>query len=282
MALALGLGMHTPLRQGSSKHLLCASVALSMFVAACSGGAGANGESVDSRDDQVVTEGANDRTAFEFFVSKGLTHVQAAGIVGNLDQESSMDPSVWQYGGGPGRGIAQWSAGGRWDASYHDNVKWYAANHGASIYSLNLQLEFIWYELTSLGYGYSELRAATTVDEAVAAFQDRYEICGQCDSSNRIAHAEAALSAFGGASSGGGGAAPDACNEPEGFCTETLQCLGGHWIIRQDDPNACSGYHNVEEPCHVGNGYCTATLQCENGSWVRRSTDPYACTSGPG
>lgn len=264
----------------SFKHLLCAVVALPMLVTGCAGADGTDGEAVDDRDDEVISENANDKVAFEFFVGKGLTHVQAAGIVGNLDQESGMSPTIWQYDGGPGRGIAQWSAGGRWDSSYHDNVKWYAANHGASIYSLNLQLEFIWYELTSFGYGYSQLRAAKTIDEAVAAFQDHYEICGACASSNRVAHAEAALKAFGGGSSGS--AAPDACSEPHGFCTETLQCLNGHWIIRQDDPYACNGYHDVEEPCHVGNGYCTATLQCENGHWVPRKSDPYACTSGPG
>ncbi len=273
--------MLTSFRRLASKLLPCAVAALPMLVTACSG-VGMDGEPVDSRDDEVVSENANDKVAFEFFVGKGLTHVQAAGIVGNLDQESGMNPSIWQYGGGPGRGIAQWSAGGRWDTSYHDNVKWYAADHGASIYSLNLQLDFIWYELTDLGYGDSQLRAATTVDEAVAAFQDRYEICGTCDASNRIAHAEAALTAFGGGSSGGGSPAADACSAAHGFCTETLQCLNGHWIIRQDDPNACNGYHNVQEVCHVGNGYCTETLQCDNDRWVPRTSDPYACTSGPG
>ena len=74
----------------------------------------------------------------------------------------------------------------------------------------------------------------------------------------------------------------DACTEAEGFCTETLQCLDGHWIIRADDPNACTSVQNVEEACHEGNGYCTATLQCDNGHWVPRSSDPNACTSGPG
>src|SRR5208337_3714875 len=78
------------------------------------------------------------------------------------------------------------------------NVAWYASQHGASVYSLQLQLDFIWYELTTLGYGYSKLLAATTVTEAVTAFQDDYEICGACDSSNRVAHAEAALADFGG------------------------------------------------------------------------------------
>jgi hypothetical protein len=181
-----------------SRRFTCgAALALPMLLAGCGGGDGA-GESVDTRGDEVVSENGNDKVAFDFFLGKGLTPVQAAGIVGNLDQESGMDPSIWQYGGGPGRGIAQWSAGGRWDSDYHDNVAWYASQKGESIYSLNLQLEFIWYELTSIGYGYSSLRAATNVTAATVAFQDDFEICGACDSSNRIAHAEAALADFGG------------------------------------------------------------------------------------
>lgn len=86
----------------------------------------------------------------------------------------------------------------------------------------------------------------------------------------------------GGGSSSAGGSSPDACSKGNGFCTDTLQCDGGHWIIRQDDPAACTTVENVEEPCSVGGGYCTATLQCDGGHWVPRSSDPAACTSGPG
>ncbi len=85
-----------------------------------------------------------------------------------------------------------------------------------------------------------------------------------------------------GGSGGSGGSAPDACSKGNGFCTETLQCDGGHWIIRQDDPAACTSVENVAEPCSVGGGYCTETLQCEGGHWVPRKDDPAACTSGPG
>ncbi|HEY8075972.1 MAG TPA: hypothetical protein VIF62_17715 [Labilithrix sp.] len=84
-----------------------------------------------------------------------------------------------------------------------------------------------------------------------------------------------------GGSSSGGSSAPDACSKGAGYCTETLQCDNGHWIVRQDDPHACTTVQNVEIPCSVGGGYCTATLQCENGHWVPRKDDPAACTSGP-
>jgi Phage tail lysozyme len=245
--------MTTNMRYAASKRLLCGALALPMLLVACAD-AGGDGESVSQRDDQIVTENANDKIAFDYFVGKGLTDVQTAGIVGNLDQESSMDPTIWQIGGGPGRGIAQWSAGGRWDTSYHDNVKWYAAEHGASIYSLDLQLDFIWYELTEIGYGYSELRAEKTVDGAEGAFQDHYEICGTCDASNRIAHADAALSDFGGGSSPPP-ASYGSCNveDVEGTCIAKSTCAtkAGH----VSTPGFCPGPADIE--C------CTAPPTCK-------------------
>jgi hypothetical protein len=145
----------------------------------------------------ALSPSPNDQAAYDYFFGKGLTNFQAAGIVGNLDQESQVDPTAVQAGG-PGRGIAQWSVGGRWDTSTNDNVLWYAGTQGASSTSLSLQLEFIWYELTTFpGYGLSELRASTNVTGATVAFETYYEGCGQCDQSTRIADAEAALAAYG-------------------------------------------------------------------------------------
>src|SRR5438874_6159221 len=160
-----------------------------------------------SVDDESLSEAAlssNEHTAFNFFVSRGLTKAQSAGVVGNLMQESNVIPTAVQYGGGPGRGIAQWSVGGRWDASHNDNVTWYANAHGENRWALTTQLNFIWYELVDIGYGYSQLRAASSVSAATIAFQDRYEICGTCDSSQRIRYADQALSAYGGSSGDAG------------------------------------------------------------------------------
>jgi uncharacterized membrane protein YgcG len=86
----------------------------------------------------------------------------------------------------------------------------------------------------------------------------------------------------GSSSGGGGGSSPDACDKGSGYCTNTLQCDGGHWIVRQDDPAACTTVVNEQEPCSVGSGYCTERLQCDGGHWVQRQDDPAACTSGPG
>jgi hypothetical protein len=178
-----------------SRVLAALSLAIA-FATGCARNDAPSGEPI-ADGSEALTENANDKIAFDYFLARGLTPVQCAGIVGNLDQESGMDPTISQYGGGPGRGIAQWSAGGRWDTTPNANVVWYAGQQGEDRWSLNLQLEFIWWELTHEGYGYNDLRNATTVTQAVTVFQNEYEICGACDSSNRIAHANAALAQFG-------------------------------------------------------------------------------------
>ncbi|HEY3801695.1 MAG TPA: phage tail tip lysozyme [Kofleriaceae bacterium] len=192
----------------------------------------------------------NEKTAYNFFISKGLSKDQAAGIVGNLMQESTVNPNSVQYDGGPGRGIAQWSVGGRWDTSHDDNVTWYANAHGLNRWALTTQLDFIWYELTDIGYGYSSLKAATTVSAAVLAFQDKYEICGECDQTTRIEYANEVLANYGGGSTGGS----------KDCYSDTLG--------KEEAPNAC-----------VQSKYDDLWYQCDDGSWVDRWSDPTACSS---
>lgn len=171
--------------------VLCA--ALSAAVLSCAD-TGPTGEALEERSDELF---ANDKTIYEYFVGKGLKNYQAAGIVGNLDQESGGNPKAVQSGG-PGRGIAQWSVGGRWDHDAGDNLKAFAAKEGKSIYDLGVQLDFVWFELSNFpGYGLAKLKASTNVTDAVIAFQDKYEGCGQCEQGNRVTYAKAVLNAYG-------------------------------------------------------------------------------------
>jgi MYXO-CTERM domain-containing protein len=152
-----------------------------------------------ARGSTALSPSPNDQAAFFYFVGKGLTTYQAAGIVGNLDQESQVDPAAVESGG-PGRGIAQWSVGGRWDTDANDNVVWYAGTQGASDTSLTLQLAFIWYELETFpDYGLASLRASANVTDATIAFETDFEGCGDCDQATRISDAELALATYGGA-----------------------------------------------------------------------------------
>ncbi|HET9621039.1 MAG TPA: phage tail tip lysozyme [Kofleriaceae bacterium] len=172
--------------------------------------AGCATDDLDASDDSADTSTvesdlvANETPAWNFFIGKGLTAVQTAGVIGNLMQESGMNPTIAQIGGGPGRGIAQWSVGGRWDTSAGDNLRQFAAQRGLTMTALNTELQFIWFELTTFpGYGLSQLRAATTITAAVTAFQDKYEICGACAQANRISFAQEAFNAFAGTTNSG-------------------------------------------------------------------------------
>jgi hypothetical protein len=179
------------------KRFLTAAAALAIAAAAigCGSADEATTEDTSSNGDALT---GNDKTAYEFFHARGLKNYQAAAIVGNLIQESSVNPHAIQFGGGPGRGIAQWSVGGRWDADHDDNAHWYAAKEGESVWSLDLQLKFVWYELeTFSGYGLHELKSSSNVVQATVDFQDRFEGCGQCDQSKRISYAEQVLKAYG-------------------------------------------------------------------------------------
>lgn len=78
---------------------------------------------------------------FNFFISHGLSQYVAAAIVGNFKVESGLDPLVNQEGGGPGRGLAQWSVDGRWQNLLDAQ--------GDKANTLNGQLAFVWQELNA-------------------------------------------------------------------------------------------------------------------------------------
>jgi hypothetical protein len=171
-----------------------------------------------------------------------------------------------QYGGGPGRGIAQWSLNERWNGSPINLVS-FASARGLNRWNLSTQLDFIWHELVNVpAYGLAQLRAATTVRDATIVFQNKYEICGTCSSSKRLQYAQQALADYGGSSSGTGtggdsGGGDDtsdvpattcysgtlARDMPENACVQSMydgywyQCAYGQWVDRWSDPDPCNG-----------------------------------------
>ncbi|HEY4106258.1 MAG TPA: phage tail tip lysozyme [Polyangiaceae bacterium] len=189
-------------------------VVLSLFgaatIAACSA---PNLDPASARAEALSTAFANDKTAYDYFIGKGLTNFQAAAIVGNLDQESGVDPTISQSGGGVGRGIAQWSTGGRWDTAPNDNLKDFATQEGKPMTSLDAQLDFIWYELTMFpDYGLAKLQATSNVTDATGVVEDNFEGCvyaqyPECNLPQRVTYAMDVLNAYGNdpAPSGGAG-----------------------------------------------------------------------------
>jgi hypothetical protein len=109
----------------------------------------------------------NGRSAFDFFVGQGLSPVQAAGIVGNLQGESGQGLNPNAVNPGDGRDGSDSIGIGQWNGTRAQALKDYAATKGVPWNDLNTQLEFLHQELKgpeSAAYG--RLQAAQTPEEA--------------------------------------------------------------------------------------------------------------------
>jgi hypothetical protein len=179
------------------KRLLGLGLLALATLAGCAATDASSDDGAASEGDSALSSSSNAHAAFTFFLGKGLTPVQSAGVVGNLMQESNVDPASRQPGG-LGRGIAQWSVGDRWDHRSGDNLAWFARTHGGTSMALHTQLEFLWYELETFpSFGLAALQSATTLSAAEYAFQVHDEACGRCNESKRLQNARDVLNAFG-------------------------------------------------------------------------------------
>lgn len=112
----------------------------------------------------------NIQIAFNFFVSQGLTTQASASLVGNFQDESSVNPRSDQPDG-PGRGIAQWSEGDRWD----NLVNW-ANSQRKDPLALETQLEFVMVELNGdYRSVLDRIKTSTNIPEAVRVIVYDYE-----------------------------------------------------------------------------------------------------------
>ncbi|MDO5287141.1 MAG: phage tail tip lysozyme, partial [Actinomycetia bacterium] len=152
----------------------------------------------------------NNEIGFQYFRKAGLSAVHAAAIIGNFIQESHkgdgvMHPDRRQEGGGPGRGIAQWTVNQRWATLVS-----FARNQGRDPWSLSLQLDFVWHELHGTHRGaYQALVATGDIRSATLAFSKHYEGCGICHNDRRVAYAQRVYARYGSGGGGGGGGDTD-------------------------------------------------------------------------
>lgn len=111
----------------------------------------------------------NAATIYLYLSSQGMGDVQIAAILGNMSEESGLDPSAVNPDTGA-LGLCQWLGGrGR-------NLKSFAESEGASWDDINLQLKFLY---TQDEYPTASWRAAfeaeTDVDEATRMWLANYE-----------------------------------------------------------------------------------------------------------
>ena len=142
-------------------------------------------QGIDQGYQKVAPAGSsqNAEIAMNYFTSQGWTREQAAGIVGNLQQESTkyLDPNVTNQIGM--YGIAQW------DTSRRDNFK---RQYKKSIYnsSFQEQLTYIQWELNNTHKKAGKmLKGAGTPEEAARIIQNHYEVAPGQNDNQRIANA---------------------------------------------------------------------------------------------
>ena len=198
--------------------------------------------------------GNNQEKAFNFFASNGYSKEQAAGIVGNMIHESSVEPARLQgtnagtithpsaaINSELGWGIVQWTPAGK---MIEPSMR--ATNDDeAKVESLEWQLEFLRKQLEGEGpvpegNAGTQVKATRTPEDAAVAFGRYYErFAGSDNLSNerytqRKTAAREVFRTFG----GGEGAAAGGCGAGNGDIAETAKMLAwntpGHGKTRED------------------------------------------------
>lgn len=130
----------------------------------------------------------NIEKAYNFLVLKGLTAAQASGIVGNLIQESNVNPlstnSIGAYG------IAQW-LGNRLTV-----LKSWTEAEGKDPSTLEGQLDFLWYE-ASYRKDIDAVKQTSTPEEAARVWELKFERASTVVSQRRIDMANAVYTKYG-------------------------------------------------------------------------------------
>ena len=191
----------------------------------------ANGDGAAS----MVSGDSNEEKVWNFFAQKGFTAAAVAGIMGNLEQESGIDPKKKQNGGGPGTGLCQWekkhaNGGGRWE----ELVKW-AKSEGRDEWDIVTQLDYLWKEL-STGYvldllnrhwgGLDGLKTTKDYKKACDAFEKSFERAGKPNMPNRYKFSEKFLDKYG---KGDGSATASLVNGAKGDAKKVIE-IAESWL----------------------------------------------------
>lgn len=139
-----------------------------------------------------------------FLMSQGLTPEQAAGVAGNLMQESHFDPNA---DNGTHHGIAQWDKQDRWP-----KVAAYITSIGRDPGTLEGQLMGLKWEASARG-DWKQIQQTKTAQDAALRWLERFEISGEKPGmegfDNRMTNANGLLAKYGKVSAESGIASSD-------------------------------------------------------------------------
>lgn len=137
---------------------------------------------------------------WQYFHAIGFTNESIAGLLGNMQQESTINPGRWQGGSGPGYGLVQWDPASGWfnyaavhgidttDADESGDGQCDCINDGES------EGQWLPNHPTAIAhntrYSWAEFSQLTDVHEAVRAFLYEYERAGTAMLQNRYDYAD--------------------------------------------------------------------------------------------
>ena len=156
------------------------------------GGGSASGASGDT---ELNTDNDVAKTVYNTLIANGFTPEAACAILGNMQQESSLNPTVVNSIGATG--LCQW-LGGRLAG-----LKSFAASNGGSWQDPAIQTKWVIEEmkgsdpttaslLSQNCGGYAGYKALTNIDTAVIMFRKCFERCGESEANDaaRISYAK--------------------------------------------------------------------------------------------
>ncbi|MEI2716917.1 MAG: phage tail tip lysozyme [Candidatus Nanopelagicales bacterium] len=131
-----------------------------------------------------ISTGPAADVVWKMLKADGFSEESIAGILGNLQQESGVDPTAVQSGG-PGRGLAQWSQGGRWDNGGNSLIA-FASARGLDPWDARTQVEFMVFEMETVltTFDIEMYKDMTDILAATVYFHDIYE--GSADSADFV------------------------------------------------------------------------------------------------
>ena len=227
-------------------------------------------------DEGMVPGGNTKKTAnaaakwlWQSLLADGYSEEQAAGILGNLEQESGFNPLADQRDG-PGMGIAQWSQGGRWEG-----LKAWATKRGLDPMKLATQYGYMRHEMntgtfTDGRWSDAQFRALKTVQEAASYFGANYEIFGVAGSRN--ADADAWYNTFAGKVGAGAKAA-----SPSKSSTKSLWEIGDEIAVKGERAKAAARSGRGAQATGTGT-ISKEDLSNTEGDWYR----PIGVRANPG
>ena len=194
------------------------------------------------------------RAVWDFFTGMGYSKEATAGIMGNFQQESGIDPKIIQGGGkGPAAGIAQWENYNKKSARWADLNK-YAQSKGKDWTDLQTQLEFVHKELEGSAPdtytasllkkrgGVEKLKSLTNVKDAVHMFEETFERAGKPMWENRYKYANSIYNEFANSSNAGaGGYATATAAETAPTDGSIPSSMNGWAYYKQTDPKWQNG-----------------------------------------